>query len=252
MSISHITFLDIETVPLNQYYSYGDGVNFFRKRFEKEMYELPITPSIGLSYDTCNDFYHQKAGLYAEFGKIVAISIGKFVDKDDKFYIRTITDRNEVTLLNQAVDSIKKAGGSTLCAHNGNEFDFPYLMRRLIINNIPIPAILATFNKKPWELAFEDTMKMWGGSQWNYKVSLDLLANVLGLPSPKQNISGADVSKIYYDSFNVEKDDLPFEKETACLKTIGDYCAGDVLTLANVYSRMKGLPIIEDSKVEYL
>lgn len=249
MIISHITFLDIETVPeFNSYYQ--DDVTksmLFDKKFAKDLSELRFDDQIYKE-----ELYSKIAPLYAEFGKIVAISLGKFVDKDDKFYIRTLTGRNEFTLLNQAVDSIKKAGGTTLCAHNGNEFDFPYLMRRLIINNIPVPAILTTFNKKPWEFAFEDTMKMWSGSAWNYRVSLELLANVLGLPSPKKDMSGSDVAKIYYDSFNVEKDELPFEKEEAALKKIGGYCAGDVLTLANVYSRMKGLPIIEDSKVEYL
>jgi predicted PolB exonuclease-like 3'-5' exonuclease len=240
MSLLPLTFVDIETVPCELPQLSIELSNLFDKKFRKEVDELPIKPGIGYNYEARQELWDQKAGLHAEFGKIVAISIGKLVIEPEhpkgNFYIRTMTSRNESELLTQATASFAKAGG-TLVAHNGLEFDFPYLMRRYMINGLSMPAQLDTSETKPWDVKLRDTMKMWSGTAWNYKVSLELLCHILNVPSPKTGISGEDVAKLYYD-----KDDN--------LKKIGEYCAGDVLACAQVYCRMKGLPLID--KIEYV
>jgi DNA polymerase elongation subunit (family B) len=246
MSISNITFIDVETVPIQK--GFTDDSKLC------QLYEKKMDKRKDLSELSIYEHWNENAALYAEFGKVVAISIGKFVPgkthEEGKLYIRNLTSRNETELLTQASDSILRASG-LLCAHNGMDFDFPFLMRRYMINGIPVPAPLNVAGVKPWDIKLEDTMKMWSGTQWNYKVSLDLLASIFGLPSPKKDMNGSDVAQIYYDSFNIGKDELPFEKETAALKKIGDYCGSDVFCLANVYSKMKGLPTINEEQITY-
>lgn len=252
MSIANITFIDIETVPeSNSYYKMQlEKSMLFDKRFNKELSELRFDDQVYKE-----ELYSKHASLCAEFGKIVAISIGKI--SGDKFYIKSIASRNELDILNQASDALSKIATNdkkavTLCAHNGFEFDFPFWMRRCMINKLPIPEPLNLHGKKPWDIMHQDTMKMWSGTAWNYRVSLDLLANIFGLPSPKADLQGKDIAKLYYDSFTPEEGELPFDAEEKALKKIGSYCAVDVLTLANIFSVMKGLPILDSAKVEYL
>lgn len=259
MSITHLTFIDVETVPESELPNDRETLALFLKRFEKTLKENEIL--------TGQQLWNDRASLNAEFGKIIAISIGKMVIENvvvsadaisdeknakqvvEKFYIRSLMGRDEGTLLKQASESFARAGG-TLVGHNAIEFDFPFLMRRYMVHGLPIPPQLNVAGTKPWDVKLEDTMKMWSGTQWNYKVSLELLCHVLGIPSPKQDISGADVAQIYWDSFKPKEGMLPFDVEHEAMKKIGDYCAGDVLACANAYCRMKGLPLIEN--VEYV
>jgi hypothetical protein len=271
MSITHLTFVDIETVPdIDKHH------DLFLKRFEREIretidevpYPAEGTQETTIRRDTARQIvWDKKASLHAEFGKIIAISIGKMVTENvvltldqqsekqkaketiDKFYIRSLTSRDEATLLRQASESISRAGG-TLVGHNSIEFDFPFLMRRYMVNGIQVPEQLNVGMKKPWELKLEDTMKIWGGTSWGHKVSLELLAHVLGIPSPKSVMNGSDVAQVYWDSFKPQEGKLPFDVEQEAMKKIGDYCSEDVLCTANCYLRMKGLPLIES--VEYV
>lgn len=253
MSLANITFLDIETVSQeNPKTLSAPPVNYYNKF--AGLLRQKMTEDEWDNFDLVKE-YADKSGLYAEFAKIVCISIGKFVPakgtEPDKFYIRTIVGRKEDELLKLASESILKANG-TLCAHNGLEFDFPFLMRRYMIHGIPVPPVLDVSGKKPWDINLIDTMKMWSGTAWNYKVSLELLANIFGLPSPKTEMDGSSVAEIYYDSFNIGKDELPFEKEEAAMKKIGDYCNADVFCMANCYAKMKGLPIIREDQINYV
>jgi 3'-5' exonuclease len=247
MSIENITFIDIETV--SQYQSFKDAPesvqSIFQKRFSGQKSLLPVNGS-GDLVDYAQVFYMEKAGLYAEFSKVVCVSVGKM--KAGKFWIRSISSRDELHILKGLSETLEKS--TFLCAHNGKEFDYPYLMRRYIINAMPIPPLLNTFGKKPWEVLLEDTMVMWSGTQWNYKVSLDLLCSVLGVKSPKIELTGGNVHEIYHGMFEVDSDALPFDKEQVALDTISKYCSGDVLAMANCYNKMKGYPLIEN--VEYV
>lgn len=246
MSIESVTFIDIETT--SQYASFKEAPEsvqaIFRKKFSAQIQEgeslLPVNGSCD-SVDYAEIFYREKAALYAEFSKVICVSVGKM--KGGKFWIRSIASRDESVILKGLCETLEKS--ISLCAHNGKEFDYPFLMRRYIINGIAIPPLLNTFGKKPWEVALEDTMVMWSGTQWNYRISLDLLCGVLNVKSPKIENTGADIHSVYHGMFDPIIEGLPFDKEEAALEMISNYCSGDVLAMANCYSRMKGYPQIE-------
>lgn len=241
MKIQDIHFLDIETVPgENPEIVDYETISLFNKKFEWEMAQDPTI--------SAQQFYAQKAGLYAEFGKVVCVSIGKM--QATKFYVKTLVNKNEKDLLTQLASMLENA--NFLCAHNGKDFDFPFLIRRFIIHGLPIPKVLDTIGKKPWDIPHFDTMEMWGSTQWKYRTSLELLAHLFGLPSPKRDMSGADVAKVWFDMFNVPNDQLPFEKEELAFKKIGEYCAGDIVTLANVFSKIKGLEFIKPEQIHFV
>lgn len=254
MAIQDILFIDIETLPVENKLPViikeggevvlSEKAEFFAKKFANDWNLLHIRES------TWDQFWLDRASLMAEFGKIVSISMGK-INSTNKLYIKTTASKDEVVCLKSFLDIVQVSSPKILCAHNGKEFDFPYLMRRLIINSLAIPEILNSFGKKPWELAFEDTMQMWGGTAWNYKISLDLLCYTLGLESPKKEFQAKNVAEVYFGMLNVKSDELVFDKEETALRQIGKYNAGDVVSLVNCYLRMKNLPIIEPDKIEY-
>ncbi len=233
-----ILFIDIETVP-DKHPSVSSVPQEFFKRFAKEIGEKGLVGSEIL------DYYYQRAGLYAEHLKIVAISIG--VKKGDKFYVRALVGKYEKELLSslgQKIIEYKSIGG-----HNIKEFDCPVLMRRFLINDLPVPTIFDSMNKKPWEVPFHDTMTMWSGSQMNYRVSLDLLCNVLSIPSPKKELDGSKISELYYSMF--DKEITSPEHEAEVLQKIGDYCNGDNIAAARVFAKLRGFEVIEDSQIVY-
>lgn len=222
-----MTFIDIETIPLFEEQPQNLLGGLFEKKFSKEE-------------KSAFELWPEKAALFAEFGKVVCVSIG--IEVGEKLRVKTLYNRNEKTLLQQLSEILLKT--KSLCAHNGKEFDFPFLMRRFIINELPLPEILQMAGKKPWELQLEDTMQMWSGSAWNYKVSLELLAHCLGLESPKSEMNGSQVAELYYAQ--PTSDQLPFDVEEIAKNKISAYCSKDVITLANCYRRMKGLLIIKE------
>jgi predicted PolB exonuclease-like 3'-5' exonuclease len=232
-------FIDIETVPGYESGDLvpGDVMDLYIKKFQKTI-EGAMLDSEGDPDAATIEFalrarqhYDSNAGLYAEFGKIVSISLGKIVFQDDKYVLRmkNFCGDDELKLLKEFREVILKAKPDLLCAHNGKEFDFPYLYRRMMINKMVIPHILNCTGKKTWEYPFHDTMEIWSGSQWKYKCSLDMLCHLFGVESPKQEISGKDVARVFYN-----KEMLPWER----YKLIGDYNNADVVANAKVYLRL--------------
>lgn len=241
-------FIDIETVPENN--GEGRATSLFQKKFEGQ-----LRRDVGLAEGKITDsawmeFHDKNAALYAEFGKIVAISVGAM--SKGKFYVKSYVGSNEKEILGKFGEAIKLA--TSLCAHNGLEFDFPYLTRRHIINETPLPQLLNTGGKKKWDVEAElrDTMAMWRGLQYQHRASLDLLCHVLGIPSPKADMTGADVATVYFQAISQAKDELPFdfdERKAKDFIKIGTYCSGDVIACAQVYSRLKGLPQITKDQI---
>jgi len=259
--LKEITFIDIETIPRKPLGDVG-WIELYEKRFKREIDQLiqsqktnfnPVAAHIDLlkggpgilSEDELYDLhFSEKAALYAEFGQVISVAIGR-VTAGGKMYIKIIANEDEKLLLSHASAGLEgNAAYTYLCAHNGLEFDFPFLTRRFLANGMKVPHILNTGGRKPWDLPYIDTMQIWSGTQWNYKVSLDLLCKVLGVPSPKQSaVTGKNLSQ-FWQAENLTKDEK--------LKMIGEYNGGDVAALANVYCKMKGLPIIEESMIEYV
>lgn len=237
-----ILFLDCETIPQENPMTIESLPELFQKKFKRQLEELKQS-------EAPESIYSQQASLHAEFGKICCVSIGAI--SGSKFHVKAIAGRNEKQILIELANAIEKSQCNLLAAHNGLEFDFPFLMRRYIINGLPVPAILNPDGKKPWETPYIDTMKMWSGSAWNYKVSLDLLAHSFGIPSPKTDMDGSKVAEIFYGSYKVSSGELPFDAEYEAMKVIGKYCNGDVVTLYKVYCRLKGIEAVSDENIVF-
>jgi uncharacterized protein YprB with RNaseH-like and TPR domain len=184
---------------------------------------------------------YPRAGIYAEFGKIICISCGYLQGQggDKKIILKSFAGDNEPVLLHEFSEMLKKWSGTEpryLCAHNGKEFDFPYLCRRLLINKLPIPPVLNTAGKKPWEVQHLDTMELWKFGDFKSYTSLNLLALSLGITTPKDDIDGSMVWEVYWKERNLER--------------IITYCQKDVVTVAQIFLRMQGEPIIKSDHVE--
>lgn len=215
--LERILFLDIETVPN------ADSWENLPKA-EQDLWDKK-TKHQRKDEISAEDFY-ERAGIMAEFGKIICISIG-MLEKNDTLRIKSFADDDEKKILMEfgEIFNSTRLKDVILCAHNGKEFDFPWIARRYLINGIMPPKPFQMFGKKPWEIPHLDTMELWKFGDYKSFVSLELLAHVFNIPTPKDDIDGSMVSSIYY----IEKD----------LQRIVDYCEKDVLTLANVLRRMR-------------
>jgi predicted PolB exonuclease-like 3'-5' exonuclease len=232
VKVEDVMFLDIETVPAASSY---DLLNPSMQVLWDKKSKQFRTP------DQTGQEVYERAGIYSEFGKIICISVGLIRDKNPFiFRLKTFYGKDEKALLSEFSGMISKFSRANkeavLCAHNGKEFDFPYIARRMIINGLPIPELLDNAGKKPWEIKLLDTMDLWKFGDYKNYTSLDLLTSVLGIPTPKDDIDGSMVAGIFYND-----DDL---------KRIVYYCEKDVLAIARVLLRFMNLPGIEDDKIE--
>ena len=190
--------------------------------------------------------YNDKAGIFAEFGKIVCISVGavyRDADRQLKIRLKSFADRDEAALLTAFSDMIEQYYGDPnkfyLCGHNIKEFDVPYLCRRIVINQLPMPQLLAISGKKPWETKhLVDTMELWKFGDRKAYVSLKLLAGILGFPSPKDDIDGSEVGRVFW-----EEDDL---------ERIAKYCEKDVLATAQLFLRYARKPLFREEQIFYV
>jgi 3'-5' exonuclease len=229
LNISSVLFLDIETVP--QFANYLEVPETLRALWDHKTERLKQEET-----DTPEKLY-ERAGIYAEFGKIICISVGFF--HDGKFRLKSFASHNEKALLEDFAQMLGKIffkSNRLLCAHNGKEFDFPYIARRMLINQIPLPAILDQSGKKPWEVPHLDTMELWRFGDYKNYTSLELLANIFGIPTPKDDIKGSDVGRVYWQDNNLER--------------ITRYCEKDVVTIARLFLCYRGEKIFDDSVIE--
>ena len=234
LPVNNILFLDIETVP--QYSSYQEmPANW------KSLWDIKAGYIIRNKEDETFQSIYPRAGIYAEFGKIICISCGFILGSADqkKIMLKSFAGDNEQIVLHEFAEMIKKWSAHEqryLCGHNGKEFDFPFLCRRLIINGIQIPHVLNSAGKKPWEVNHLDTMELWKFGDFKNYTSLNLLAHVLGIPTPKDDIDGSMVGDVYWKEKN--------------LKRIAEYCQKDVITVAQVYLRIMGEVLIRVENVD--
>ncbi|MDO5616587.1 MAG: 3'-5' exonuclease [Cruoricaptor ignavus] len=225
--IEKVLFIDIETVPQS-------GVWEELPEETQKLWEKKTKPQ-RKDEISAEDFYPERAGIMAEFGKIICISIG-MLDKAGALKIKSFAGDNEKKLLEDFGNLFNspKLHQAILCAHNGKEFDFPWVARRFLINGMQPPLPFQLYGKKPWEIPHIDTMELWKFGDYKSFVSLELLAHIFGIPTPKDDIDGSMVSSIYH----IEKD----------LFRIVKYCEKDVLTLANIFRRMRQEDLLKRSE----
>lgn len=233
IDVENVLFLDIETVPA--FAEYSQLSERMQKLWNRKAERL--SPNIKFPEEASSpEELYARAGIYAEFGKIICISVGAFLKGE--FRIKSFAGHDENVLLTEFADLLNKRYNRPehlLCAHNGKEFDFPYMARRMIVLGIPIPKILDLSGKKPWEVGHLDTMELWKFGDYKNYTSLDLLAAIFNIPTPKDDIDGSQVANVYYN----EKD----------LPRIVHYCTKDVLTVAQIFRRYRGEDLIDESKV---
>ena len=232
--MNNILFLDIETVP--QYPNYAALPADWQK-----LWDIKAGYLIRNKDEETTETVYPRAGIYAEFGKIICVSCGFLQGPSTarKIVLKSFYGDDEKLLLYEFAEVLKKwATDNTkfLCAHNGKEFDFPYLCRRMVINGIPIPAALNIAGKKPWEVSHLDTMELWKFGDFKSYTSLNLLAHTLGIPTPKDDIDGSMVWKVYWEEKNIQR--------------IVTYCQKDVVTVAQIYLRMQGEALLKEEQIE--
>ncbi len=229
--LSKILFVDIETVP--QYPDYNALPENIKKFWDKK------AARIGKDDETDDEIYH-RAGIYAEFGKIVTIAFGYIRKNNDQnvLIVKSITSDGEYTILskfNKLLDSYFNTPEHFLCAHNGKEFDFPYIARRSLINGLTPANILNTPGAKPWEVRHLDTLELWKFGDYKHWTSLDLLASIFNIPTSKDEMDGSMVWKVYWQEKNLQKIDY--------------YCRKDVVVLTQLFLKFNNLPVIKEENI---
>lgn len=230
IKLENILFLDIETVPETGTFEELDS--------EKQALWEEKTQYQRKEEYTPEEFY-DRAGIWAEFGKIVCISVGYFNFKEEARHFRITTFNGDEKQLLKDFSNLLETHFfqpyHLLCAHNGKEFDFPFIARRMLIHGIPLPSKLNLFGKKPWEVPHLDTLELWKFGDYKHYTSLKLLTSILGIPSPKDDISGADVCKVYYE----EKDDARIVK----------YCEKDVVAIAQIILKFRQEELLNPEEI---
>ena len=230
VNLEDILFLDIETVPLFENYQE-------LSQTEQDLWEEKT------KYQRKEDFtaeeFYDRAGIWAEFGRIVCISVGYFSFRNSQrtfrvtsFFGEEIKILQDFTLL---IEQYFSRPHKLLCAHNGKEFDFPYISRRMIINNLRLPSKLQMFGKKPWEIPHLDTLELWKFGDYKNFTSLKLLAHILGIPSPKDDIDGSQVRNTFYKEKDIDR--------------IVTYCEKDTVTVAQILLRLRGDELLTEDAV---
>jgi DNA polymerase elongation subunit (family B) len=245
LDIANVLFLDIETVSGMPEYS--ELSEPFQKLWKLKSRQILRNYDEEIEDDEANALYSDKAGIFAEFGKIVCISVGIVVrDPDTKqlnLRLKSFANDDEAQLLqdfSQLVDQYyNNPNKHYFCGHNIREFDIPYLCRRLIINQLPLPRSLNIAGKKPWETKhLLDTLELWKFGDYKHYTSLHLLTNVFGISSPKEDIDGSEVGSVYWK----END----------LGRIAEYCEKDVLAVVQLLLKYMRQAILEENQIVHV
>lgn len=224
ISLSRIIFLDIETVSVQPDFS----------QLNEEFQQLwEMKSGYFRKEDQSAADVYARAGIYAEFGKVICITIGIIteINCETGFRLKSFYGDDEKAILSEFADLLRKQKSETvLCAHNGREFDYPFLSRRMLINGISLPYLLNISGKRPWEINHLDTMDLWKFGDYKNYTSLRLLAAVFNIPTPKDDIDGSQVGQVYWQEHDLER--------------IRTYCEKDVLTVAQIILKFKGRELI--------
>lgn len=234
IDLGKVLFLDVETVP--QYANYSLMPERDRLLWDHKAKFLVK------ENETPDDVYN-KAGIYAEFGKVICISVGALKNQNGDFVLRikSFSGDDEPKLLSDfsaLLNEHYRTQSHRLCAHNGKEFDFPYLGRRILINGLKLPVLLDLAGKRPWEIPHIDTLELWKFGDYKHYISLDLMTHIFNIPTPKNDIDGSMIASVYWKEKNLE--------------SIVQYCQKDVIALVHLLLKLKGEKPVDKNQVQYL
>lgn len=232
LKLENILFLDIETVP--------EAENFDQLTEKKQLLWEKKSKYFRDDDEEASDVY-ARAGIYAEFGKIICISVGMIYSQGTENHLRlkSYYGEDEKQVLQEFISLLEKLNKKPelfLCGHNAKEFDFPYIARRILINGLQLPGILDVAGKKPWEVTFLDTMDLWKFGDYKHFTSLDLLTDIFDIPTPKDDIDGSMVGEVYW----VDKD----------LERIVKYCEKDVIAVVQLFLRFQSKDLLPEDNIE--
>ncbi|MBB3187265.1 3'-5' exonuclease [Microbacter margulisiae] len=237
-----ILFLDIETVSqAKDYHDLPERlVPLWEKKSTSLQQRMPETYPEDMHTQA---IFEKSAAIFAEFGKIICISVGFIYYKngEEKFRVKSFYGDDEKNILIEFAATLTHFGNASeinLCGHNIKEFDIPYICRRMLINNLSLPEILNIGAKKPWEVPLLDTLEMWKFGDFKHYTSLNLLTALFDIPTPKDDIDGSQVSSVYYGEHNI--------------KRIATYCEKDVVATAQLFLRLNQMPVIQDHCIEHV
>ncbi len=230
-------FLDIETVAAAA--SFQELPERLQKHWERK------SSFIKREEKSAEELFDEKAGIYAEFGKIVCIGMGYITQseapgKTAALRIKSLYDHDENALLNsfsKVISTRFDPEKLILCAHNGKEFDFPYLCRRMVVQGIKLPPSLQLSGKKPWDIKHVDTLELWKFGDYKNFTSLDLLATLFNIETSKVGLDGSMVNHTYYKEGD--------------LSAVAEYCSRDVAVLAQLYLKLTQAMPLEELEVVY-
>lgn len=240
LNLNQVLFLDIETVP--EFDNFEDLSPVKQKLWdEKSAYKRRLDAKDGEEISASD--YYKNAGIWAEFGKIICISVGYINQENNQseFRIKSYYGDDEKEILKDFSNlllSHYNTSNRLLCGHNIKEFDIPYIARRLLIHGLSLPNILNLMGKKPWEVPHLDTLELWKFGDYKHFTSLKLLTEILGIDSPKDDIDGSQVRNVFY-----EENDL---------KRIVKYCEKDVIAVVQVVLKLSGKPLLKPEQITYL
>ncbi|MCB0604039.1 MAG: 3'-5' exonuclease [Saprospiraceae bacterium] len=230
MNTPVILFIDIETVSTVSGYA---DLSVEMQAFWRKKANSWIRQSDEVNDELFDKLYKDKAAIFAEYGKVVCISFGynAFSSEGNEyiFRIKSFYGDDEKEVLSDFFNLIAKHFNNpnkhTFCGHNIKEFDIPYLCRRALIHGLSLPESFQLSGKKPWEINhLVDTLEFWKFGDFKHYISLALLAELFGIPTPKDDIDGSMVGHVYWVEKNLER-----------IKT---YCQKDVYTVAKIYSKL--------------
>ena len=236
VQIENALFIDIETAPMVDSFNHLDEMykELWSEKFSKQLKE----------HQTIEEQFFNNAGIYAEFGKIICISVG-FITKNPEngepvLRLKSFHNHVEAAVLDDFSDLLNRHFNNpdkfAVCGHNIREFDVPYICRRMLVNQLPLPRMLDIAGKKPWETKhLLDTLEMWKFGDIKNYTSLRLLAALFDIPSPKDDISGADVGKVYWEDRDLDR--------------IARYCEKDVLATVQLFLKLKRFPLLKEEQV---
>jgi 3'-5' exonuclease len=231
--LENLLLIDIETVPA---YPVFEEMNEEWRSLWQEKVQRSLPEDVSAA-----EFYPQRAGVMAEFAKVICISIGHFRKNGNTYQLRlkSFYGDDEKILLQDFIAALNKMEANnnkwSFTGHNIKEFDIPFICRRLLINGLGVPSFLDFQNMKPWETNMVDTFQYWRFGDYKNYTSLKLLAAALGVPSPKDDIDGSMVADVYWKEKNLDR--------------IVTYCQKDVVTTGNIVLRFKNMPLLTDSQV---
>jgi len=233
LKLEKVLFIDVETVPHSASYNQLDDRN--QQLWDRKAAYL-------LKEEQTTEEIYERAGIYAEFGKVICISLGIYREENGiaKLRLKSFYGDNEKDILNDFTTLLSQRFNSSdylLCAHNGKEFDFPFLARRILINQLKLPYLLDIAGRKPWEVQHLDTMQLWKFGDYKHYTSLDLLAHVFDISSPKNDIEGKDVAHLYWNDNQLER--------------IVKYCQKDTITVAQIMLRYMGKSLVETENITF-